>query len=106
MSKAMHLAKLLEGWCDSVKFQAKKMAMSGQQIEGFVLRDGKQKRTVDVKQVYGMIDKSDLDEFFGCCKVSIPKLKKMFHKDDFKEHIEPIIQSERGDGYLQKERKV
>lgn len=80
MGKALHLAKLLEKWCESVHYHATKLAESGIIPDGYeYARRSGSRYVADIQKAF---ERSGLTpaEFMACCSVGVGDLSEAIAK--------------------------
>jgi hypothetical protein len=77
MAQALTTAKVLDGWCESVRHHALQMRLNGTEIPGYELRTRSGARSItDALAAWGAVrDRVSPDRFIACCDVSLPKLE-------------------------------
>lgn len=78
MSKALLLARQLEGWVEAVKSKANEMAILGQVIPGFTLAERSGSRKIaDIRAAFERLQ-MPIDNFLPACEVKITKLEECY----------------------------
>ena len=83
MAKALRMARFLKGWCESVEFHAREMAIKrGEEIPGFSVSHRAGRRFISDCVQAGLLSGLEPQDFLKLCSVTIDKLEKQFGKKE------------------------
>ncbi|MCD8349116.1 MAG: DUF2800 domain-containing protein [Planctomycetaceae bacterium] len=76
MSIVLQVAEHIGKWADAVKAHARKAALGGMAIPGYVLKPGRRAREITDLNVAFEVSGLSASEFLSCCKGSVPQLEE------------------------------